>query len=269
MKFFKLAVTYLKKHWILPLFALGLGALLSIARLGGGFYAYLSKFFEQGKPTFYDVYSQLSPIVGSWWGVLIALILCAMFFAYYVGIIDRHMKIGEFRLNAPFRKVNENVTFMLVFLVVFILVEEIVNVLVALASAAILSVATPVVGYVVTIIAYVLFQGVTLLLFTMCALWIPETVITGMSMKDSLSVAIGMSKGHVGKMFFGALIGLSSAFLISMIGAFTGPVIRTILNAVSAGVLIGFVPVYVFTSYYEISDLEREDLSPVKNFWKK
>lgn len=269
MKFFRLAFSYLKRHWVLLILALALGALLSVARLGGGFYAYLSTFFVQTKPNFYGVYSQLSPIIGSWWGTILGIIVSGIFFAYFVGVIDRHMKIGEFRLDAPFRRVNENLSFMLVFLVVFVLIEEVVNVLVALASAAMLSIASPVLAYVTTIVAYILFQGVALTLFVMGALWVPETVITGMSMKDSLAMAIDMGKGHVGKMLLGAVIGLAPAFAISMLGAITGPVLRIVLNAISAGILVAYIPTFVFTAYYEISDLEREDLNPVKNFWKR
>ena len=192
-----------------------------------------------------------------------------VFFAYVIGVIDRHMKIGEFRLDAPMRKINENLSFMLLFLVVFVLIEEIVNVLVALASATMLNVASPEIAYLVTILAFVVFQTLALTFFVMGALWVPETVITGMSTKEALSTAIDMTKGHMGKMFVGAVMGILPAFAVSMLGVFAGPVMRTVLNALSAGVLVAFVPAFVFTAYYEISDLEREDLNPAKNVWNK
>ena len=269
MKFFSLAVSYLKKHWSLLIASLVAGVAVSVAHIGGGFFAYLNQFFTYGDLSFYEVYSRISPIIGSWWGTLLALLVLAGFFAYIVGVIDRHMKIGEFRLGSPMRKINENLSFILIFLVVFLLIEELVNVLVALASAAVMSVAAPVVAYLITILAYVVIQGVAIIFFVMGALWVPESIITGMSMRDSFSAALEKGKGHVGKMLIGALLCAVPAFLVSMAGAFVGPAIRVIFNAVSATAIIAYIPVFVFTAYYEISDLEREDLSPAKNFWKR
>ena len=120
-----------------------------------------------------------------------------------------------------------------------------------------------------TIVAFVLFQGIAIVFFVMGVLWVPECVITGMAPKQALSTALAMGKGHIGKIFLGAMMGVLPAFGISMISAFVDPVTRTVLNAVAVALVVAYVPAFAFTAYYEISDLEREDLNPVKNVWNR
>ena len=265
----KSTVSYLKKHWSLLICAAIAGVILSAARIQGGFFAFLGEFFNLDKPSFFEVYKVISPIIGSWWGTLLAIVAYSMYFAYIVGVVDRHMKIGEFRLGSPMRKINENFSFMFVVVVFFVIAEEIVNVLISLVASALLSLAAPVVAYVVTILAYILFQYVAIMFFVLISLWVPETVITGMSMKDSLSASLELGKDHFGKMLKAALACLAPVFLVGMIGAFLPPVLRVAVNTVAVTAIIAYIPVYVFTAYYEVSDLEREDLAPNKNFWKK
>lgn len=269
MKFFKLTVSYLTKRKVFLLFSVIAGALLGVVRSGGGFFNFLANFFEHGKLSFYDVYRQISPVIASWWGTALFVILLSMFFAYVVGVIDRHMKIGQFNLGSPFRRVNENLIFVLTFIVTLLIVEEVVNVAVSLMSSMLLNVAHPTVAYLLTIASYVVFQSIAIIVLSMSALWIPETLHSGLSVRKAYGSSIELAKGNIGRMFVGILAVLLPCFLVSILGAFLPPSLQTVVNVIVLSAIVAYLPTFMFVCYYEIADLEREDLNPTKNLWKR
>jgi len=197
-------------------------------------------------------------------------LLISLISAYVIGTIIRHMRTGRFDLTRFTTCVNDN--FLAVFRLavvtaIFLILFGLLNSLfIFLWSKVVRRTAWLVV--VLSVISMLLLFMVLNALFAALTLWVPAMTITGQPAFPSLATSIRETKAHGFRCFyFGVLLPLIPGFIVEYLLSLTG--INVLLffgDVILYYIILLYYPVFSLSAYFDILDLDREDLLE-KNRW--
>ncbi len=210
-----------------------------------------------------------------WYIGIIGLLLLIPTSAITFGVIDRHMRVGEFTVS-PSRiktRLNYNVLTSLKFVIVAFIALEFYNIVATLlfylwanvfpntTTALVFSCAT---------------LGVMELcmIFTMSwfILWPPFMLHTGMKSFNALKTAWGNMSGRLLKTALSLIVVVLPLQIIMIVMAALnlGVVSRTVLDAVAYAIIIPYYLTLMYNTFYDVTGTERMDIEAKKNdIWSK
>lgn len=210
-----------------------------------------------------------------WYLGIIGIFLLVFFIAIMLGVIDRHMRIGEFTVS-PSRVKNRlnfnlltSLRFCLLTFVFFALTNLLTCVLYYLWWVVFESRTLWLVFSSITLVVVQLFM---LLLMTQFILWPPFCLHTGLPAREAMRKAVGSMSGRLAKTMITlitALVPIELAMIIT--GALhCGTVVEIILDVVAYLYVVPFYIVVMYNLFYEVSGTERMDLvAKSKSIWSK
>ena len=218
-----------------------------------------------------------SAFVNGWMrlGMLIPFILIwCVFVSSLVGGIERRMKYGDFYQKGNFvkfflRKVNNNFLHLLKLAISFVLILELITVAETLFAYMWIKVCGPISKIILTFITQMLFTILFIVISSYMLLMLPNMTIKGYGLRSSLRESV---RSITPKLFVKILFTLGITLLLSILPLlghrllshfyrYTGrAVVQWILTFVWYWFLTMFVPVYMYTVFFGVEDMEREDL---------
>ena len=237
---------------------------------------YLFSYKTIAPDNFGDMFLGVYELPFSYWYVgLIGLVLLVVDVAILMGVIDRHMRIGEFTVSPSRLKVrlNFNLLTSLRFCIVAFASLEVFNILTVSIYYLWWELAKSRVAWLVlSSITLVLLQIAMILLMSLLILWPPYCLHTGLKTKDALKTAIGSMSGRVlptALNLFLALLPVEIAMIVS--GALGGGVVaQVVLDAIAYIYVLPFYFVLMYNIFYDVTGTERADLvKKDKSIWTK
>ena len=234
------------------------------------------------KMRFHEIFAN-SAFINGWvrLGMLIPFILIwCVFLSSLVGGIERRMKYGEFYQKGNFvkfflRKVNNNFLHLLKLAVCFVIILELVTVAETLFTFMWIKVCGPISKIILTFVTQMLFIMLFLVISSYMLLMLPNMTIKGYSLRSSLRESV---RSITPKLFIKILFTLAITLLLSILPLlghrllshffkyFGRGVVQWILTFVWYWMLTMFVPAYMYTVFFGVGDIEREDLRPSTSF---
>lgn len=210
-----------------------------------------------------------------WYIGLIGIVLLTLSAAITFGVIDRHMRVGEFTVSPRSLKsiLNFNVLTAIKFVLVAAISLEFFNVV---ATLLYFLWATVFDSYA----AVMVFSVCTLVLMELCMiftmswfmLWPPFMLHTGMKSSSAFKSAWSSMSGRLFKTAL-AIISVVAPLQIVMIVTAScglGVVCRTVIDAVSYAIIIPFYITLAYVTFYDVTGTERMDVeAKKKDIWAK
>ena len=208
-----------------------------------------------------------------WYIGLIGLVILVFSLAITFGVIDRHMRIGEFTLS-PSRikaRLNYNVLTSLKFVAVAFISLEFFNIV---ATLVYFLWATVFKSYVTTLV----FSALTLVTLELCMiytmswfiLWPPFMLHTGLKSSAAFKSAWSSMGGRLTKTAFSIFV-IVACFQIVMIvtAAFRlGNLLRIVLDGIAYAIIIPYYVTLMYNTFYEVTGTERMDIElKKKDIW--
>ena len=210
-----------------------------------------------------------------WYIGLIGSVLLALSAAITFGVIDRHMRIGEFTVSPRRVKVrlNYNVLTAIRFVLVAAISLEFFNIV---ATLLYYLWATAFSSYVMTIV----FSVLTLCVMEICMiytmswliLWPPFMLHTGLKSTAALKSAWSSMSGRLSRTAFSIIVIVVplQAVMIITAACNLGIVCRTVLDAISYAIIIPYYITLMYNSFYDVTGTERMDIElKKKDIWAK
>ena len=201
-------------------------------------------------------------------GLVVVFVVFVILFAVMVGAMQRHMRTGHFAVTNIFKRINENffpvfLTLLGVFLMLFLYGLFINITIIAWWGMTHNLIAT----YVMTIIFMVAFYILLMWLFSVFFLTLPNMVVTGQSLSDSVSYSVRISRSKRRLIFWAIALPISILmslqFALVWIPEAAYRIVHVIVNAFIVLFFACYYPVLMFVTYYDVNDKDREDLLPV------
>lgn len=228
---------------------------------------YLFDYQTINPTSLWDMFLSVMELPYSFWYLgIVGFVLLVVCVAISYGVIDRHMRLGEFTI-APSkvkRRLNFNLLTALRCCSLTFLAFELFNVL------------TTVVYYlwwvmfesrvtwlVFSIFTQILGQFAMFSLSALTILWCPYSLHTGLKGRDALRLAVNsMSGRHLRTMFMLMLVVLPVEICMIVTGALhCGVVAEVILDAIAYLYIVPFYFVLSYNIFYDVTGTERMDLA--------
>ncbi len=226
--------------------------------------------------SFANMYTQLRQIPFELWYVgLIGLALLVVSIAITMGVIDRHMRVGEFTLGLSSVKsrLNYNLLTALRFMLLAFLSLEVFNNLAIVIYYLWARVFHSAVAWLVfSTVTLAIMQFAMIMLMATVILWPPFMLHTGLRAKDAFRTAWRqMSRRVVQTAFSIAVVMLPIEIIMIVTGVLDlGIVCRTVLDGVGYAVVIPFYFVLMYNVFYDVTGTERNDLNMKdKQIWSR
>lgn len=210
-----------------------------------------------------------------WYLGLVGIALLILTVAITYGVIDRHMRIGEFTLARAGSRLNYNLLTSLKFVIVAFLVlafKNMVAILIYFMWANVIK--TETVRLVFYILTFIVAEFLYTFFMSALTMWSPSMLHLGY--RSTLAFKSGWELGarYLWKTFF-TLIPIALVFETAMVfvGVFTGSIIgKTVLDAAYFVIMVPFYITVSYTLFYKITGTERMDLvarQNKKDIWRK
>lgn len=207
------------------------------------------------------------------WVGIIGIVLCFFVIALLFGIVDRHMRIGEFTVSFRRAKtrINYNILTALRFGITAGVLFEVGDVLLTLLYYAWANLFGSGEAWLVFgILSWI--AVCALLLFTMAAilLWPPFMLHTGLRSRDAFKMGWRQMSGRLPSSVFTMLVCLAPLVIVmSVVGAVTSSTVaRVVLDGVSLAVCIPYYITLMYVQFYDVTGTERMDLQKT-DIWSK
>lgn len=210
-----------------------------------------------------------------WYLGLIGLALLIFCVAIAYGVIDRHMRIGEFTVSPQKLKtrLNFNLLTSLRFCLMTFLVFELFNIITTIIYHFWWIVLDSRVSWLVfASLTQICGQLAMVYIMAQTILWCPFSLHTGLKAKDSLRVAVQGMSGRVLRTMLSLMLFVLPVELCMIItGALhCGVVAEVLLDAIAYLYIVPFYLVQSYTLFYEVTGTERMDLAQKNNdIWSK
>ncbi len=210
-----------------------------------------------------------------WYIGLIGIALLALSAAITFGVIDRHMRVGEFTVS-PRRvktRLNYNVLTAFKFVVVAFISLAFFNILATLLYYLWITVftnaTTAMVFCCLTLVVMEIGMVCTMSLFI---LWPPFMLHTGMKSWYAFKNAWSSMSGRVLRTMLSIIVVVLPFQIVMVITSVCklGTVAHVVLDALAYAVIVPYYITLMYTTFYDVTDTERMDLtSKKKNIWSK
>lgn len=235
---------------------------------------YLACYKDLHADSFASLYEQMHFLpYDFYWVGIIGLVLCFVVLALLFGIVDRHMRVGEFTISFRRAKtrINYNILTALKFGLTAGVVFELGDVLLTLLYYGWASALGPGEGWLVlSLISWI--AVCALVLFVMCAvvLWPPFMLHTGLRNMDAFRMGWSQMSGKLASAMLTMLVCiLPFAAAMAVTGAVTADSVpRVVLDGVAIAVCIPYYVSMMYVLFYDVTGTERMDLNRT-DLWSK
>ncbi len=237
---------------------------------------YLFRYQTINPTSFADMYVDMRDLPFEFWYLgIIGLVLLIFAIALLLGVVDRHMRLGEFTISPSTVKnrLNHNILTALRYGFTAFLAMEVGN----LVTSAIyyfwwVVFDNRVTWLVFSSLTLIISQVITLFIMSWLILWSPYCLHTGLSSRDALSRAVhSMSRRVIRTAFtiFSMLVPIELCMIIT--GALNcGVVAQIILDVIAYALVVPFYIVLMYNLFYDVTGTERMDLvKKDKDLWSK
>ena len=235
---------------------------------------FLMCFEDLNADSFASLYKQMHFLsYDFFWVGIIGLVLCFIVLALLFGIVDRHMRIGEFTVSFRRAKtrLNYNILTALKFGITAGVVFELCDVLLTLLYYA----WARRFGSGAVWLVFALFSLIAvglLLLFVMSAilLWSPFMLHTGLRTRDAFKMGWRQMSGRVFPSLVTLLVGMLPFIVVmTVVGAVTSSTVaRVVLDGLAVAVGIPYYVTLMYVQFYDVTGAERMDLNKT-DLWSK
>ncbi len=276
MKYLKLTYSFLKHNSLkMFLYALAPALLYPLVYNPAGIFNFLMSSSSQDVQSFGEIYKGIDSINGPGWILvfLLALIVGGVCLSAMAGSIQRRMRYGvEYRnsMGNFWNKVNSFFLPIVMITMVLTVLMQIFALLLSIFSFIWLKVASHAVFIVLTVITMLVLLFV--LMFVLCTFitTFPNMTIKGFGIFKSLSISVSETISHIFNIMLAIalpFVGLIIPVLLVNLLHFPGSgLLQYIVNVLyyEAVLMIGLPLVY--TIFFDINDMEREDLATYKEW---
>lgn len=268
MKYIKLAFQYAKgrNFWKLALITVIPSLLFSFIASFSNVAKFFINFFDYDLKSFNAIFKELTDLT---WGnlllMILSLIIIAVIVSIFIGTMQRHMRTGKFAVKNIFKRINENflptvlslvLTYILIFIFGFF-VSLFVTFWFAVTK---IKLATLILSAFFALVIFI-FMVYLMALFSLSA---PFMVTTGSSVFSSASSSIRNARHHIKDIFVAIILPLLPLFALEYAVALLDfKPISVLVDTLFFSFLMSYYPVLIFVTYYDIQQLDREDLLPV------
>ena len=236
---------------------------------------FLMQYEDLHSESFASLYKQMHTLpYDFFWVGIIGLVLCFAVIALLFGIVDRHMRIGEFTVSFRRAKTRLNYNFLtaLRFGVVAGVIFELCDVLLTLLYYAWASLIGNGVGWLVpAVLSWLAVCGVGIFVFCSVLLWPPFMLHTGLRARDAFKMGWRQMSGRLPS----CMLTLSVCFVLfvvimSIVGSLTeSTVARVIVDGLAIAVFIPYYITMMYVQFYDVTGAERMDLQQPQLWSKK
>lgn len=203
---------------------------------------------------------------------IIGVIAFVFVIAFMFGIVDKHMRMGEFKLSFSTFKSSLNYNFLttLKFTILILVIFELYNILnmaFAFLWATAFDTFTAVLLF--TILSYFILSFILLFSLTSIILWPQNQIHMGMNTKSSLGLAIrqiGENAIRVGFLLMIFTVPFAVLMLLNSLFKW-GVIARIALDSLALATVTTVYIIVMHVIFYDITGTERMDLQNV-DFWK-
>ncbi|MDE6060308.1 MAG: hypothetical protein K2G31_02400 [Clostridia bacterium] len=212
---------------------------------------------------------------GLWYLGLIGLILLVLTGAVTFGVIDRHMRVGEFTVSPHYikKRLNYNLFTAIKFVVVALISLEFYNIVTTVLYFLWANVfSNPTTALVFSIITLCLMELGMICTMSLFILWPPYMLHTGLKSAAAFKMAWSNMSGKTFKTMLTIIsIVLPLQIIMVITAAFDlGVVCRLVLDALSFALVVPFYFTLMYNTFYEVTGTERMDLvAKKKDIWSK
>lgn len=237
---------------------------------------YLFDYKTISPQSFGQMYLEMRALPFSYWYLgIIGLVLLVFSIAITLGVIDRHMRLGEFTVS-PSRiknRLNYNILTALRFGITAFVAMEFSNLLTCVLYYLWWVVfADRVTWLVFSILTVLLNQFVMLCVMSWLILWSPYCLHTGLGAKDALNRAVRSMSGRVTKTavtLFSCIAPIEAVMIITA-ALNTGVVAQFLLDVLAYAIVVPFYITLMYNVFYDVTGTERMDLvQKKKDIWSK
>lgn len=230
---------------------------------------YLFDYKTINPTSLWDMFISVMELPYSFWYLgLIGFVLLVFCIAIAYGVIDRHMRLGEFTIapNKIKRRLNFNILSSLRFCLMTLIAFELFNILTTMIYYLWWVLFESRVSWLVfSLITQIVMQFVMLYLMSHVILWSPYALHTGLKSKDALRLALRSMSGRIMRTMFMLMIAILPVEICMIVtGALqSGVVAEVLLDAIAYLYIVPFYLVLSYNIFYDVTGTERMDL--VKN----
>lgn len=272
MKYLKMTMSYANnKVWYLLLLALVPSILVSFLMTPYGALNYFCNFSHFYTSSFGEMYLAVTGIsVRFFWLGIIGIIVVPFFFSVLFGAVERHMRTGDFNLgfNRIRTRLNYNYVSALIFTMTLFIAFELFKFLQVIMFYMLCR--TMITGWALglSIVWYVILYFVEIFLLSAAILWVPTMLQTGLNSTKALGLSVRQGVRYSLGTIFILLIPTLPMLAFMVVNAILGLKIEIVLNTIMLTMASVFYVVLMYTMFFDINGIEREDLKKV-DIWKK
>lgn len=268
MKYIKLTFQYIggKSFWKLIIITLLPSLLFAIFASFSKVAKFFINFFKQDLVNFKNIYSNLTDVSLNYLLLIVlSLIVFSAIISIIIGTLQRHMRTGKFAIKNIFKRINENFlpsifTLLLLYALIYFFGLSISLIIAFWISITGSKIATLILSACFTFILFLLFSYCTALFSLIC----PFMVATGANVFAAISASIRSARNHIKNIMFAFVLPLIPLFFLQYMSALINIwVFHLIIDTFFVSALLCYYPVLIFVTFYDIEELDREDLLPV------
>ncbi len=268
MRYIKLAFQYAKgrNFWKLALITIIPSLFFSFFASFSNVAKFFINFFDYDIRSFNAIFKELSDL--SWNNLLLmifSLVIIAIIISIFIGTMQRHMRTGKFAMKNIFKRINENFLPTALMLSILYIMIFVFGFFVSLFVAFWFAVTK------IKLAAFILSAFFALVIFiimmylmSLFSLSVPYIVATGASVFSAASSSIRNARHHIKDIFLSILLPLLPLFALEYAVALLDfKPLLLLVDTIFFSFLISYYPILIFVTYYDIQQLDREDLLPV------
>lgn len=270
LKIIKLTLNYTNSKFLaLLLLAIIPSILISFSISPYSSLHFLRTYGSQDFSSFATVFLGVFGLTRASWISLFGFIFIPALLSVIMGAVERHMRIGEFNLGLNRLSSRLNFNFRTAF--IFASILFIIFVLDKFLQAAVFLLFSKIfehtAAFALSIIWYLIMATLELFILAMIILWVPTMLHTGLTSSKAFELAVRQNKDHFFEVVLGLLIPTVPSFLIMVIVAVIGSSFAPLFDSITIAILMVYYIILMYTLYFDVNGLEREDLKKV-DIWK-
>lgn len=235
---------------------------------------YLTEYRDAYASDFAEMYRQIHSLPYDFFYLgIIGFVLYVFVLALLFGIVDRHMRIGEFTLSFRRAKtrINYNILTAVKFTVLFLVVLFVGDVLLAaLYYLWVVALGSGAGWLVLSLFSRLLVAAFLIFFASSMLLWPPFMLHTGLRSRDAFRMGWRQMSGKVLKCMLTLLV-VVVPFQIAMVIVGTvsdSTVARVILDGLAYAVILPYYVIMMYNVFYDVTGTERMDLQKI-DIWSK
>lgn len=272
MKYLKMSLNYSNsKFWYLLMISIIPAVLIAFVASPYATINFLCDYYNQDVSSFGTIYKTILDINTriAWLGI-VGVFVIPFSISILMGAIDRHMRMGEFSLGFDriLSRVNFNFMTSLKFSIVALIIYELNLFFQAIFFYAMASLFVPKVALILNIVWYVIMFIIMLFAFSLIILWVPTMLHTGLNSIPAFSLSVRQISKYLPSIALILSLPILPMILFMVLDSLLNLKIGILLDSVVLATMFVYYAILMYTIFYDINGIEREDLKAV-DIWKK